>query len=71
MIVLHSRRVIAWDVSIRLERYLGLQALDRAVTLRNPPPGCIHHTDRGSQYCSHNYQNRLRELGFTVSPLSV
>ena len=71
MIDLHSRRVIGWVVSNRLKRDLALQALDRAVALRNPPPACIHHTDRGSQYCSHDYQKRLRELGFTVSPLSV
>ena len=67
MIDLHSRRVIGWAVSNRLKRDLALQALDRAAALRNPPPGCIHHTDRGSQYCSHDYQNRLRQLGFTVS----
>ena len=67
MIDLHSRRVVGWAVSNRLKRDLALQALDRAVALRNPPPGCIHHTDRGSQYCSHDYQRRLRELRFTVS----
>ena len=67
MIDLHSRRVIGWAVSNRLKRDLALQALDRAAALRNPPPGCIHHTDRGSQYCSHDYQNRLRQLGLTAS----
>ena len=67
MIDLHSRRVIGWAVSNRLKRDLALQALNNAVALRNPPQGCIHHTDRGSQYCSHDYQERLRELGFKVS----
>jgi len=67
MIDLHSRRVIGWAVSNRLKRDLALEALERAVALRNPPPGCIQHTDRGSQYCSHDYQKRLRELGFQVS----
>ena len=67
MIDLHSRRVIGWAVSNRLKKDLALQALDRAVALRNPPPGCIHHTDRGSQYCSHDYQKRLCQLGFKVS----
>ena len=67
MIDLHSRRVIGWAVSNRLKRDLALQALDRAVALRNPPPGCIHHTDRGSQYCSHDYQKRLQQLGFNIS----
>jgi putative transposase len=67
MIDLHSRRVMGWAVSNRLKRDLALQALNNAVALRNPPQGCIHHTDRGSQYCSHDYQKRLREVGFQVS----
>jgi len=64
---LHSRRVIGWAVSNRMKRDLAIQALDRAVALRKPPEGCIHHTDRGSQYCSHDYQKRLRKHGFNVS----
>jgi len=32
-----------------------------------PPKSCIHHSDRGSQYCSHDYQKRLRQYGFKVS----
>lgn len=31
-----------------------------AIALRQPPPGGIHHTDRGAQYCAHEYQKRLR-----------
>ena len=34
---------------------------DKASPLRKPPPGCIHHTDRGAQYCAHEYQKRLRK----------
>ena len=67
MLDLHSRRVIGWAVSNRLKRDLAIRALDRAVALRKPPPGCTHHTDRGSQYCSHDYQKRLRQHGFKVS----
>ena len=67
IIDLYSRRVVGWAVSNRLKKDLALEALNRAVALRNPPPGCIHHTDRGSQYCSHDYQKQLRELGFKVS----
>jgi putative transposase len=44
-----------------------LQALNNAVALRSPPQGCIHHTDRGSQYCSNNYRKRISELGLKVS----
>ena len=44
---LHSRRVIGWAVSNRLKRDLAVRALTMAINLRQPPPGCIHHTDRG------------------------
>ena len=64
---LHSRRVIGWAVSNRMKKDLAIRALDMAVALRRPPKGCIHHTDRGSQYCSHDYQRRLRQHGFRVS----
>jgi len=67
MIDLHSRRVIGWAVSNRLKRDLAIRALDMAVALRKPTPGCIHHTDRGSQYCSHEYQKRLQQHNFEVS----
>lgn len=71
MIDLHSRRVIGWAVSNRLKRDLAIRALDMAIALRRPPPECVHHTDRGSQYCSHENQKRLREYNFKVSLLSV
>jgi putative transposase len=64
---LYSRRVIGWAVSNRMKRDLAIRALDMAVALRQPPEGCIHHTDRGSQYCSNEYQRRLTKQGFKVS----
>lgn len=64
---LHSRRVIGWAVSNRMKRDLAIRALNMALALRRPPKGCIHHTDRGSQYCSHDYQKILRQHGFKVS----
>jgi len=70
MIDLHSRRVIGWAVSNRMKRDLAIRALKMAIAFRSPPKGCIHHTDRGSQYCSHDYQKLLRQHGFSVSPLS-
>ncbi|HGG58494.1 MAG TPA: IS3 family transposase [Gammaproteobacteria bacterium] len=63
---LHSRRVIGWAVSNRMKRDLAIRSLKMAVALRQPPKGCIHHTDRGSQYCSHDYQKILRQHGFKV-----
>lgn len=64
---LHSRRIVGWAVSNRMKRDLATQALQMAITLRRPPRGCIHHSDRGSQYCSKDYQKLLAEHGFEVS----
>ena len=64
---LYSSRVIGWAVSSSMKRDLAIRALDMAVALRQPQEGCIHHTDRGSQYCSHDYQKRLLKNGFKVS----
>ena len=64
---LYSRRVIGWAVSNRMKRDLAIRALNMAIALRRPPKGCIHHSDRGSQYCSHDYQKLLRQHGFKVS----
>ncbi len=64
---LHSRRVIGWAVSNRMKRDLAIRALKMAIAFRQPPKDCIHHTDRGSQYCSHDYQKILRQNVFKVS----
>jgi len=64
---LYSRRIIGWAASNRMKRDLVIRALEMAVALRQPPKGCIHHTDRGSQYCSHDYQNVLNKHFFQVS----
>ena len=57
----------SWAVSNRMKRDLAIWALDMAVALRQPPKDCIHHKDRGSQYCSNEYQKRLKKHGFKVS----
>lgn len=53
---LHSRCIVGWSVNDRMKRDLALRALQMAITLRQPKPGLIHHSDRGSQYCSTQYQ---------------
>ena len=63
---LYSRRVIGWAVSNRMKKDLAIRALNMAVALRQPPEDCIHHTDRGSQYCSNDYQKLLTKHGFEV-----
>ena len=67
IIDLHSRRVVGWAVSDRLKKDLALAALRMALVQRNPSPGLVHHSDRGSQYCSINYQAELRERGLLIS----
>ncbi|WP_369799452.1 IS3 family transposase [Paracoccus sp. 228] len=67
IIDLFSRRVVGWAISNRMKQDLALRALNMAIAIRRPPPGCIHHTDRGSQYCTHDYQKLLRKHGFKVS----
>ena len=57
---LHSRRVIGWAVSDRMKRDLAIRAFDMAARLRDPQPGCIFHSDRGSQYASGDYKKRLK-----------
>ena len=49
VIDLFSRRVVGWAVGDRLHRRLALAALGKAITMRRPPEGLIHHSDRGSQ----------------------
>ena len=67
MLDLYSRRVIGWAVGARRTSDLPLRALNRAIGLCQPGAGVIHHSDRGSQYCSDAYQARLGELGFLAS----
>src|SRR4051812_34273268 len=56
VIDLFARRVVGWATSDRLHRDLALAALRKALTMRRPAAGLIHHSDRGSQYCSIDYQ---------------
>jgi putative transposase len=60
VIDLFSRRVVGWAVSDRMKKDLAIRALEMAVRLRNPPKGCIFHSDRGSQYCSYDFQKKLQ-----------
>jgi len=64
---LYSRRIVGWAVRSTLETELVAAAWQMAVTRRNPEPGLIHHSDRGSQYTSDGYQALLRRYGVRVS----
>ena len=67
IIDLFSRRVVGWSLSERLERGIALDALKMALQDRHPPQGLLHHSDRGSQYASHEYQELLAVHGIRSS----
>jgi putative transposase len=50
-----SRKVIGWELDRTLAARLPLAALEKAIADRNPPPGLVHHSDRGVQYASGDY----------------
>jgi putative transposase len=62
-----SRKVVGYAISRRIDTPLALAALRSALESRRPPPGCIHHTDRGCQYASDTYRQALREAGLRGS----
>ncbi len=63
----YSRKVIGWALSRWIDTALTLQALDHALATRPVAPGLIHHSDRGMQYASSAYVDRLRERGIQIS----
>ena len=64
---LFSRYVVGWAVSETIDRHLVLNALSQATATRRPAPGLIHHSDRGSQYASHDYREALAAQGIACS----
>ena len=64
---LFSRRVVGWSVRPHLGQELAIAALDRALFERGVPEGLLHHSDRGCQYTSNDYQNRLKGNHLTAS----
>ena len=67
VIDLFARRVVGWATGDRLHRDLALAALRKALAVRRPAAGLIHHSDRGSQYCSVDYQTELGKHGVLIS----
>jgi putative transposase len=51
----YSRKVVGWELDRTLAARLPIAALERAITERQPPPGLVHHSDRGVQYASGDY----------------
>ncbi|MDH3673724.1 MAG: IS3 family transposase, partial [Gammaproteobacteria bacterium] len=68
---LYSRRIVGWSMNRRIGRQVALDALDMALGQRQPTSALIHHSDRGPQYLSDEYQRLLRRHGITCSMSSA
>ena len=66
-----SRRIVGWRVSTSLRSDLALDALEQALHARSERDGLVHHSDRGVQYLSIRYTERLAEAGIEPSVGSV
>lgn len=64
---LYSRAIIGWTLHNSLETSLISEALQKALWKRKFPKGVLVHSDRGSQYCSHEYQKLLKDNGLICS----
>lgn len=64
---LYSRRIVGWSMQDHLKTSLTSQALTMAVQARRPQPGLLHHSDRGVQYASEEYQRLLKAHGIVCS----
>ncbi len=60
---LHTRMIVGWAMGSTMTRQLVIDALRMAWFRRRPRAGLIHHSDRGSQYASHDYQQLLKDCG--------
>ena len=63
----YSRKVIGWAISQRIDAELCVAALRTAIEQRQPPPGCIHHSDRGVQYACADYITLLEQAHMQIS----
>lgn len=64
---LYSRRVVGWALCERMTKQVVIDALQMTIWNRKPPKGLILDSDRGSQYCSHDYQKLLTLHGIVCS----
>jgi len=64
---LFNREVVGWSLKPRMTADIVTDALTMARFRRKPAPGLMHHSDRGSQYASHAFQDKLKEYGMVCS----
>ena len=63
----HSRKIVGWAMAPGMPAALVCAALQMAIAQRNPPPGLIVHSDRGTQYASAEHQALLKKHGLVGS----
>lgn len=66
-----SRRIMGWPMGPSITAELADEALKMALVRRNPPEGCVHHSDHGSQYVSLLPSKTMRENGIRPSMGSI
>lgn len=64
---LFSRRIVGWSMADSLRGELTVEALTMAIARREPKPGLLHHSDRGTQYCAGAYRSLLASRGMVAS----
>jgi len=64
---LFNREIVGWSIKPKMTADIVMDALTMAWFRRRPAPGLIHHSDRGSQYASHPFQDKLAEYGMICS----
>jgi putative transposase len=62
-----SRKIVGWSMAEHLQTTLASDALEMALQQREPADALLHHSDRGVQYASDDYQHRLQSRGITAS----
>jgi putative transposase len=62
-----SRRVIGYAISRSIDARVAVAALKAAIRVRQPPKGCIYHSDRGTLYASETYRDVLADHGLVGS----
>ena len=67
IIDMYSKKIIGWCTDKRMTKSIVIRSLLMAVGIRNSKPGLIIHSDRGSQYVSHDYQRLLKQFGMIPS----
>jgi transposase InsO family protein len=64
---LYSRQIVGWSIDDHMQASLCVRALQMAYWRKKPPPGLLHHSDRGVQYASYEYRDQLKKMNMEQS----